>query len=63
MNSFMLGYFHTALAYENLWYFNPKVINAKFSNKNDLVDLESNNENLEVDTWAFFHQVQVPVQA
>ena len=31
--------------------------------KNDVANMECNNENLEVDTWSFFHQVQVPAPA
>lgn len=40
------------------WYFNLKVIT-----KNDKADMESDDENLEVDTQSISRQVQVPAQA
>ena len=45
------------------WYFNSKVINANFFTKNDKADVESVNENLQVDTLSISHQVQVPALA
>ena len=46
------------------WYCNSKVINANFFHKkNDKADVESVNENLEVDTLSISPQVQVPALA